>query len=407
MKKLFKSKNESFVVSSIIENDVIDRTSLSKVTNMSLPAISKIVRTLIDRGIIEEVGTSTSSGGRKPILLKFNSYYRFAIGIKIGLGYANVVVTDFVGNVILRFVEHFDRSANPEITLRRLLEESKERIKYSGIEIKKIIGIGVAISGSVDQEKGTLIFSSILGWENVEMSKIINKVIKAPVVVLNDVKSFTLSQIWKGVKREHKNFLVVTIGTGIGLGIVTGGKLYLGNGNAGELGHMVVNPDGKKCTCGKRGCLETEVSFKALVEEIKMQSNLEIDKVISVSRENEEDTFLQILRMMKEKDERMFESSFENFKKFLGIALVNLVNIFNPPLIILGGEALEFGKYFVKEVSNYVHDNAFNAFGKDVEIVEDTLGEDAWSLGVIYLLTQRSFGREPIMKEVVVKEKLR
>ncbi|MCL5031790.1 MAG: ROK family protein [Thermotogae bacterium] len=406
MKKLFKSKSENFVVSSIIENDVIDRTSLSKVTGMSLPAISKIVRNLIDRGIVEEIGTSTSSGGRKPILLKFNSYYRFAIGIKIGLGYVYVIVTDFVGNVILRFAEHFDRTANPENTLMRLLEKSKERIKSSGIEIKKIIGIGVAISGSVDQEKGTLIFSSILGWENVEISKIFNKVMKVPVVVLNDVKSFTLAQVWKGAKKEYKNFLVVTIGTGIGLGIVTGRKLYVGNGNAGEFGHIVVNSDGEKCTCGRKGCLETEVSFGALVRKIKARDNFEIDKVISVSRENEgEETLLQILRITKEKNESLFKSSFENFKKFLGTALVDLVNIFNPPLIILGGEALEFGEYFIKDVSNYIHDNAFNAFGKNVEIAEDTLGEDAWSFGVIYLLIQQAFGKEPIIKEVMIKEK--
>lgn len=406
MKKLFKSKSENFVVSSIIENDVIDRTSLSKVTGMSLPAISKIVRNLIDREIVEEIGTSTSSGGRKPILLRFNSYYRFAIGIKIGLGYAYVIVTDFVGNVILRFVENFDSSANPENTLMRLLEKSKERIKSSGIEIKKIIGIGVAISGSVDQEKGTLIFSSILGWENVEISKIFNKVMKVPVVVLNDVKSFTLAQVWKGAKKEYKNFLVVTIGTGIGLGIVTGRKLYVGNGNAGEFGHIVVNPDGEKCTCGRKGCLETEVSFGALVRKIKVQNSFEIDKVIPVSKENEgEETLLQILRMAKEKNESLFKSYFENFKKFLGIALVDLVNIFNPPLIILGGEALEFDQYFVKEVSTYVHNNAFNAFGENVEIVEDTLGEDAWSFGVIYLLIQQAFGKDPIIKEVTMKEK--
>jgi len=406
LKKLFKSKSENFVVSSIIENDVIDRTSLSKVTGMSLPAISKIVRNLIDREIVEEIGTSTSSGGRKPILLRFNSYYRFAIGIKIGLGYVYVIVTDFVGNVILRFVENFDSSANPENTLMRLLEKSKERIKSSGIEIKKIIGIGVAISGSVDQEKGTLIFSSILGWENVEISKIFNKVMKVPVVVLNDVKSFTLAQVWKGAKKEYKNFLVVTIGTGIGLGIVTGRKLYVGNGNAGEFGHIVVNPDGEKCTCGRKGCLETEVSFGALVRKIKVQNSFEIDKVIPVSKENEgEETLLQILRMAKEKNESLFKSSFENFKKFLGIALVDLVNIFNPPLIILGGEALEFDQYFVKEVSNYVHNNAFNAFGENVEIVEDTLGEDAWSFGVIYLLIQQAFGKDPIIKEVTMKEK--
>jgi predicted NBD/HSP70 family sugar kinase len=398
LKKLFKSKSENFVVSSIIENDVIDRTSLSKVTGMSLPAISKIVRNLIDREIVEEIGTSTSSGGRKPILLRFNSYYRFAIGIKIGLGYAYVIVTDFAGNVILRFVENFDSSANPQNTLMRLLEKSKERIKSSGIEIKKIIGIGVAISGSVDQEKGTLIFSSILGWENVEISKIFNKVMKVPVVVLNDAKSFTLAQVWKGAKKEYKNFLVVTIGTGIGLGIVTGRKLYVGNGNAGEFGHIVVNPDGEKCTCGRKGCLETEVSFGALVRKIKVQNSFEIDKVIPVSKENEgEETLLQILRMAKEKNESLFKHSFKNFKKFLGIALVDLVNIFNPPLIILGGEALEFDQYFVKEVSNYVHNNAFNAFGENVEIIEDTLGEDAWSFGVIYLLIQQAFGKDPII----------
>lgn len=402
-KRLFKAKNEGTVISTIIESGEIDRTRLAKETNMSLSTVSRIVRSLIDRGMVEEIGSSVSSGGRKPILLRFNAYYRFVVGVKIGLGYANFVVTNLIGDVIVRFTREFDRFEDPEITLDRLLRDARNRLKANGIEIKKVIGIGVAVSGSVDQKKGTLVFSGVLGWRNVGIAGIFNKIMNVPVVVLNDVKSFTLAQLWKGRASGYENFLSVTVGTGIGLGVVIGGRLYLGSGNAGEFGHITVNTDGERCTCGRKGCLETEVSFHALMREMRKRNGSErIRALVSriVEKEEREEILLQTLRKVKNEDESFFDESFERFRKFLGVGLADLVNIFNPPLIIIGGEALEFKDHFIDRVSGYLKENAFNVFGTQVEMVMDGIGEDAWSLGVIYLLIEKAFGRELITEEV-------
>ncbi len=164
-----------------------------------------------------------------------------------------------------------------------------------------------------------------------------------------------------------------------------------------------VNTDGEKCTCGRRGCLETEVSFHAIIREMRKQNGSEkIRALVSriIEKEEREEIFLQTLRKIRDEDEEFFRNSFGRFEKFLGVGLVDLVNIFNPPLIIMGGEALEFRDFFIDRVSEYLKKNAFDLFGNQVDVVMDEIGEDAWSLGVIYLLIERAFGRELITEEV-------
>ena len=402
-KKFFNLKSEEIIVSSIIENNAIDRTTISKITNMSLSNVSRVVHNLIKRGIVEEVGESASSGGRRPILLRFNSEYKLVVGVKIGLGYANVIVTNMIGNVLLRTKYKFNRFTAPEKTIERLIKSSKSLFESQGIDLDKIMGTGIAISGAVDQKNGVLIFSGLLEWREVEIARIVEKITKIPTVVLNDVDSFTLAQLWKGRGQNYRNFLSVTVGTGIGLGIVADGKLYLGLGNAGEFGHIIVNADGEKCSCGRTGCLETEVSFQALIREIRRTSRFKkFDTMLSKIMKNEqEETELQVLRIVQKEDAPVFVSAFERFAKFLGIGLTDLVNVFNPPLIILGGEALEFSQYFMGRVSKYVAENSFDRLGRQVKIIKDSIGEDAWSLGVIYLLIERAFNRNPIIEEVI------
>lgn len=400
--KLFRLKSEETIVSSVIERERVDRTSLSRITGMSLSAVSRIVRNLIHQGILEEVGETVSSGGRKPILLRFNAEYRFAVGIKIALGYANILVTNLIGRPIVRMTHKFDPYGDPESIMTEIVQSMKRLFISQGIELEKIIGVGVAVSGSIDHAGEILEFSGLLGWKDINISKIVRDTLKIPAFVLNDVKSFSIAQLWKGETDGCRNFMTVTIGTGLGMGMIIEGKLYTGLGNAGEFGHIMVNPGGKRCSCGRDGCLETEVSFHALIENIdEISSSETIRESIENRKKVLEEVELGILRMTREKDFEAFSGSFEKLSKYLGVAIVDLVNIFNPPLIIIGGEILEFEDQFMERLAGYVREKAFGKFGNQLKIKKDSIGEDSWTLGVIYLLIERAFGRDPIVREAI------
>jgi len=401
---LVKSRGERKVIKGIIQKGKIDRTSLAKLCRMSVPAVSKIVRSFLNKKMVIEIGESESSGGRRPILITINADYRFAVGVKIGLGYIVLMLIDILGNIRGKNVIEFDHTKNPTIIIELIARTIRELLQKFKVRKKLVLGVGIAVSGAIDQRKGVVKFSGILGWSNVPIRDTLEKRLKIPVILLNDVKSFTLAQLWKGDGKKYRNFLCITIGTGIGMGVVVNGKLYTGLGSAGEFGHVVVNPKGKKCTCGKVGCLETESSFHAIIEHIKENttsknlksaiSSLELDEV--------ETKEIELLKISKEKDPEVFNKAFQKASLYLGIGIVDLVNIFNPPLIVIGGEALEFKEYFLSNIVEYVNETAFDEMGKQVSIVNDSIGEDAWPLGVAYLITQKALGEDLIPKEVVI-----
>ncbi|WP_019908055.1 ROK family transcriptional regulator [Thermoanaerobacter indiensis] len=359
-KELIKDINRSLVINEIRMNGPISRTDISKNLNLGLSTVTNIVEELENQNLVHEVGEADSTGGRKPILLEFNYNYGYIIGIKIEENNLIFALTNLKSEIIEKRVVPFKKGTNSNTVLNMVVENIEKlitKIPYN----KNLMGIGVAVSGLVDQQKGKLIYSGMLNWSNVEIGNILENKFNVPVYIDNDVNAYTLAELWYGHGRELNNFIVVTYGSGIGSGIVINKKLYTGDfGGAGEIGHMVLVAEGRKCECGQRGCLEAYASEDFIVDyirdNIKMYSESKIDLTEDLSIE-------KVYEYAKEGDMLAIDV-LRLSAKYLGYGLLSVINLLNPSTIILAGEGMIAKDIILPVINDIVKNNFFKMHEK-------------------------------------------
>lgn len=386
-KELIKDINRSLVINEIRMNGPISRTDISKNLNLGLSTVTNIVEELENQNLVHEVGEADSTGGRKPILLEFNYNYGYIIGIKIEENNLIFALTNLKSEIIEKRVVPFKKGTNSNTVLNMVVENIEKliaKIPYN----KNLMGIGVAVSGLVDQQKGKLIYSGMLNWSNVEIGNILENKFNVPVYVDNDVNAYTLAELWYGHGRELNNFIVVTYGSGIGSGIVINKKLYTGDfGGAGEIGHMVLVAEGRKCECGQRGCLEAYASENFIVDyirdNIKMYSESKIDLTEDLSIE-------KVYEYAKEGDMLAIDV-LKLSAKYLGYGLLSVINLLNPSTIILAGEGMIAKDIILPVINDIVKNNFFKMHEKKVQIKVSELGDEGWVIGASTLAISKLF----------------
>jgi predicted NBD/HSP70 family sugar kinase len=243
------------------------RVEIARQTGLSAATVTGITAELIDEGLIFEKEEGVSRGGRRPILLAINPQGGYVVGIKLMEEHAIGAITDLEATIITKhFNQLDDHSLTAAIdTLVGLVDALMTEV---GIERGQLLGVGIGLAGIVDAMEGTLRYSPIFGWHDVPLVKLLQSRLQVPVYIDNDVNTLTLNEQLFGAGQGIDNFLTVTIGRGVGMGIVVNGQLYRGvSGGSGEFGHTVIDPQGPICACGKRGCLETYVSDPALLRQ--------------------------------------------------------------------------------------------------------------------------------------------
>ncbi|ABY92056.1 ROK family transcriptional regulator [Thermoanaerobacter sp. X514] len=386
-KELIKDINRSLVINEIRMNGPISRTDISKNLNLGLSTVTNIVEELESQNLVHEVGEADSTGGRKPILLEFNYNYGYIIGIKIEENNLIFALTNLKSEIIEKRVVPFKKGTNSNTVLNMVVENIEKlitKIPYN----KNLMGIGVAVSGLVDQQKGKLIYSGMLNWSNVEIGNILENKFNVPVYIDNDVNAYTLAELWYGHGRELNNFIVVTYGSGIGSGIVINKKLYTGDfGGAGEIGHMVLVAEGRKCECGQRGCLEAYASEDFIVDyirdNIKMYSESKIDLTEDLSIE-------KVYEYAKEGDMLAIDV-LRLSAKYLGYGLLSVINLLNPSTIILAGEGMIAKDIILPVINDIVKNNFFKMHEKKVQIKVSELGDEGWVIGASTLAISKLF----------------
>jgi len=386
-KELIKDINRSLVINEIRMNGPISRTDISKNLNLGLSTVTNIVEELENQNLVHEVGEADSTGGRKPILLEFNYNYGYIIGIKIEENNLIFALTNLKSEIIEKRVVPFKKGTNSNTVLNMVVENIEKliaKIPYN----KNLMGIGVAVSGLVDQQKGKLIYSGMLNWSNVEIGNILENKFNVPVYIDNDVNAYTLAELWYGHGRELNNFIVVTYGSGIGSGIVINKKLYTGDfGGAGEIGHMVLVAEGRKCECGQRGCLEAYASEDFIVDyirdNIKMYSESKIDLTEDLSIE-------KVYEYAKEGDMLAIDV-LRLSAKYLGYGLLSVINLLNPSTIILAGEGMIAKDIILPVINDIVKNNFFKMHEKKVQIKVSELGDEGWVIGASTLAISKLF----------------
>ncbi len=247
---------------------------------------------------------------------------------------------------------------------------------------KEIEAIGLCSPGIIDVDQGICRFAGNLNFNNVQLRRPIEDAFSVPVFVENDVNAAALGEWRFGTGKGTDNFILVMLGTGVGAGIITDGRLLHGKSNAtAEIGHTIVEKDGLFCNCGGRGCLEMYASATGIVRMMKKYlSEGNYSDVLQDMRGGESLTAAVIAKRAAEGD-RLSLYVLRRAAKYLGVALVNYVNTFNPEVIAIGGGVAKAGDIFLNPVRDFIADRAMDAQAKDVTVVRSSLGDDAGTVG--------------------------
>jgi predicted NBD/HSP70 family sugar kinase len=390
-RNLIRSINRSIILNKVKTSGLISRAEIARMTGLSPATVTSIAAELIAEGLIFEEAAGDSSGGRPPILLALNPQGGYVIGIKLAEKQAIGALTDLKASVIAK-----NALALPEKRVEKAVEVLvrlvKSLIAEGKIKADKLLGVGVGLAGIVDAEEGILRHSPILGWRDVPLCDLLQTRLGVPVYIDNDVNTLTLTEKWFGAGEKVDDFLAVTIGRGVGMGIVVNGRLYRGaKGGAGEFGHTVMDPNGPVCDCGKRGCLEAYVADPGLLRmaaEAVEKGEMEPVKTV--------EELLELARAGNPAAKAIFHSAGD----MLGRGLANLITIFDPALIIISGEGVCAGDLLFDAARMAIEKHVMPGLSADTEIRVDAWDDDAWARGAAGLVLQKLF-ESPIHRKRV------
>ncbi|MBR4445109.1 MAG: ROK family protein [Solobacterium sp.] len=266
-----------------------------------------------------------------------------------------------------------DRSKNAEDIVDALAEEVLQILKDNAIPLDQCTGVGVGIPGTIDRKNGKVLYSNNIKWEDVSIVQQLGKVIPCPVRIANNADCAALGEAVAGAGKDYSDVVMFTLGGGVGGGIILNGSVFEGGIMGGsEIGHMVIHADGKLCTCGRRGCLEAYASVPALLRN-------------AAEACGESLTLQEIFARWHAKDERIVPVM-QEYTRSLGVGIVNIINLFRPQLILLGGKLSEYAGEFIAPLTAIAQEESFGrSHGMIPEIRTAELGKDAGMIGAANL----------------------
>ena len=309
-----------------------------------------------------------------------------AIGIDIGGMSIKGAAVDSNGRVYEKFSMPFIKGEPGEETIRKLAEIVKEYIAANNLE-NKIAGIGLGSPGTLDVKNGIVNYANNLGWENLHVADIFHEVLPYPVRLTNDANAASLGEAKYGAGKSYNSIIMLTLGTGVGGGIIIDGKLYEGNqGKGAELGHSVIVVDGEQCTCGRKGCLETYASATALIRETKKAMHFNKRSLMWKVCPDIDLVSGKVAFEAAKQGDKVAIDVLDNYIKYLGEGILNFCNIFRPNVIVLSGGIANAGDYLFDRVNTYVKDRYYGYKGTpEVKVVPAELGYDSGKIGAAAL----------------------
>jgi predicted NBD/HSP70 family sugar kinase len=373
-----KTNNKKRIINLLSKERELTKLDISRKLDISVPTVATIVGELLEEGIVEEAGMATSTGGRKPVIIRFLPDSRYSIGVDLGRDYVRAVLTNLDSKIIEDRRKELAAITENEVlsVMKALIEELMD----SHLEEKgKLLGIGVSLPGTVNEKELVLEVATNFRLKNMSFKELHNH-FQLPVFLENEANAGAIGESRLGVAKDLKSLIYVSVTEGIGGGIFIDNDMYKGRERrAGEIGHMCIAKDGRQCNCGRKGCWETYASNRAFVKDYNQKRN---EKVKNIS---------QVIQRF-EAGEEIAAEVVEEYIDNLAEGIESLIFIFNPDYIVIGGEISKHSNIFNNKLSNRIFSN--NEFYKegDVNILFSSLGEDSNILGASLIPILDNFG---------------
>ncbi len=373
--KTNKVLNRNIILKMFILNSPISRIQLSRNSGLSKMSLTNIISEFSDKGYIKETGVDVNATGkRKPILLELEDGCICAIGISITRSYIEGCLADIKGNMLYSKRVELNKDTNEE----KIVSIIGDLIStISNISQTEVVGVGISSMGPVDTEHGKILGpTNFYGIKNFEIVKEVQKFTKLPVFLYKNTNCAALAERYYGGGRTNQNFVYIGVSKGLGAAAVIDDNLILGyNGCSCELGHITVNPDGKECQCGNRGCLELYTNMVSMVEntEEAIQNGAQTMLKVPVTFEN-------IIDCAK-KGDKLCVDTLDELCKYLAIGVTNAINIFDPAIVILGNDIATGGDEIISRLKKNVGITPVGSKQHSVEIIMSKFYDKAPLLG--------------------------
>jgi predicted NBD/HSP70 family sugar kinase len=380
----------SAVLRAIALHGPISRADLARLLGLSGPTVTLVTKDLLAQGIVHEVDRAPSSGGRPATLLRLVSSAAVAVGVKLAPNRITGVHVDLAGEVVLRFDAPIRGTGAAAIA--ELITCLRANLPAGDVPL---IGIGVGLPGVVAPGADGVTSSSLMHWDDVPLAATLSAALNAPVVLDNDVNTLAVAETLVVRSPQVTDFLVVTIGRGVGLGIVAHDSVYRGAMGAGEFGHIVIDPQGPVCECGNRGCLEAHIGDPALLRQARALGLLD------------EQSDINALQALADAGDAQSAGIFAGAARLLGQHVANLVNILGPALVLVSGEGSRRWHLWRDAFELAFRTSLTRPFAS-VRVELDPWDDDRWAQGAASLVLRAGLApqRHDSPQDELIRERL-
>lgn len=367
------------VISTIRQSGQIARIDIAQKTGVSPATVTSITSELLQAGLIEEIAPDSDAGnsrrGRPRVALKIRGQAHIVAGIKISGRAAIVALINFEGTTVGDYQVDLPK---PQLSADEMVafihQTLLDAVGRAGLTLAALSGLGLGVAGIIDAPRGFVYWSPTMTERNVELRALMEKVVPLPVFIDNDANLVAKAEQLFGYGRSVRDFIVVTIEHGVGMGIVLNNKIYRGTRGCGaEFGHTKVHLEGALCRCGQRGCLEAYVADYALLREASITGRLSADA-------SPEENLNMLFQKAKDGDATA-QSIFHRAGRMFAMGLANIINIFDPELIILSGERMQFDFLYADDVLEAMKSSIVQIDAPPPEVRIHKWGDLMWAKG--------------------------
>jgi predicted NBD/HSP70 family sugar kinase/biotin operon repressor len=375
-----RSRSRDLVLEVLRRRGGVSQADLTRLTGLSRSTVSSLVADLRSTGLVvegseaAERAVTPTQGGRPPVLLTLDPRAGAAVGIDFGHSHVRVAIADLGHRVLLERERAISVDGDPVGSLDVAARLAAQLMAECGIASEAVVGVGMGVPGPVNHRTGRVGSSSILpGWLGFQAAQEMERRLGIPVAVDNDANLGALGEVGWGEVRDCANLAYIKVSSGIGAGLVLGGRLHRGaNGTAGEIGHDVVDEAGPFCRCGNRGCLEAVAGGAAIIEQMSRSrgEELSLGRIVELAVAGD----LACRRVLAEVGRQ------------IGVAVARLCNLVNPERVVIGGLLSHAGDLLLEPMRESVRRFAVDSAMEAVQIVPSRLGERAGVLGALALV---------------------
>ncbi len=398
--RLVRRVNSTLVLSTLRSGRALSRAQIAKELQLNRSTVSNIVRQLLDDGLVRETCLERSSSGRPGMLLELNPEAGCLLGVDVNIDMTDAVLTDFVGKVLWSYQIETRPEETQATSLARvegLIEQAMEAARESH---SRCFGIGVAVAALVEPTSGMVVYAPHLGWNDVPVGASWSARFGLPVIVENEANAAAVGEHYYGHAARLQDFLFVSLGVGMAAGIFVNGRLLRGRNHfAGQVGHTVIKSGGEMCLCGRRGCWVTQVGLTAISRRLRAAvpadgrpawlSDVVVDRRHHIT--------LRALAAAAEDGDPHVLGVLEETARDLGNGIADLVNVFDPEGVVLGGAISPLVPFMLPAVQDAVDRNTIGHDRERVEVMPSKSGSRACAMGAVASVFDRIVGVKGIV----------